>query len=85
MNKNYVINFDKNLNPQKPIEIQRNNLNNYNEENIFNNNNNSNINNDNNYFNINNNQNIKNHLNNYKINMLNIPKQEFYRGNINNN
>ena len=103
LNKNYVINFDKNLNPQKPIEIQRNkfeynnNLNNYDEENIFksfknniNNNNNENNsfnNNDNDYniMNNNNNQNVQNHLNNYKINMLNLPKQEFYRGNFNNN
>ena len=79
INKNYVINFDKNLNPQKPIEIQRNNINNYYEENIFKNFN-INNNNDNNY-----NNNIQNHLNNYKINMLNLPKQEFYRGNFNNN
>ena len=88
MNKNYVINFDKNLNPQKPIEIKKNYLNNnFNEENIFNNFNiDNNIdNNDNNYFNINNNQNIQNHLNNYKINMLNFPKQDFYSGNFNNN
>ena len=105
LNKNYVINFDKNLNPQKPIEIQRNkfeynnNLNNYDEENIFksfknninnnNNDNNSFNNNDNdndyNIMNNNNNQNVQNHLNNYKINMLNLPKQEFYRGNFNNN
>ena len=92
MNKNYVINFDKNLNPQKPIEIQKNYLNNnFNEENIFNNFNidNNNDNNDNDYFNINNNinnnQNIQNHLNNYKINMLNFPKQDFYSGNFNNN
>ena len=99
LNKNYVINFDKNLNPQKPIEIQRNkfeynnNLNNYDEENIFksfknniNNNDNNSFNNDNDYNIINNNnQNIQNHLNNYKINMLNLPKQEFYRGNFNNN
>ena len=95
LNKNYVINFDKNLNPQKPIEMQKNNkfefnhnLNNYDEENIFksfnnNYNENNSFNNEDNFNN--NNQHIQNHLNNYKINMLNMPKQEFYRGNFNNN
>ena len=94
LNKNYVINFDKNLNPQKPIEMQKNNkfefnhnLNNYDEENIFksfnnNYNENNSFNNEDNFNN--NNQNIQNHLNNYKIIMLNMPKQEFYRGNFNN-
>jgi len=109
LNKNYVINFDKNLNPGKPIEIQKNkfkyniqnnnnfnnnnvnnnnfnnNYNDYNEENIFNsfNNNNNSVNNENNQ--INNEQNLQNHLNNYKINMLNFPRYEFDRNNLNNN
>ena len=109
MNKNYVINFDKNLNPGKPIEMQRNkfnqnnnfnnfnnynfnnninannNYNDFNEENIFNsfNNNNNSLNNENNQ--INNEQQLQNHLNNYKINMLNFPRYEFDRNNLNNN
>jgi len=109
MNKNYVINFDKNLNPGKPIEMQKNkfkyniqnnynfnnnnnvnnnnfnnNYNDYNEENIFNSfNNNNSVNNENNQ--INNEQNLQNHLNNYKINMLNFPRYEFDRNNLNDN
>ena len=79
LNKNYLINFDKNLNPENPIEMQKKNINyNYN---IFNNNNNSFNNNDDNY----NNQKVQNHLNNYKINMLNIPNYGFQRNNLNNN
>ena len=32
-----------------------------------------------------NNQNVQNHLNNYKINMLNVPKYGFSKGNFNDN
>lgn len=61
----YLINFDKNLNTQNPIEIQKNNINyNYN---IFNSNEtNNNYNNDFNEENIFNSfKNIKNNMNNY--------------------
>ena len=99
MDKNYVINFDKNLNPQKPIEKPKNrfeydyiNYNEFNEENIFNRFNNEDnyihngdsFNDENNIIN-NNNQNVQNHLNNYKINMLNVPKYGFGKGNFNDN
>lgn len=99
MDKNYIINFDKNLNPQKPIEKQKNrfdydfnNYNEFNEENIFNRFNNEDnyihngdsFNDENNIIN-NNNQNVQNHLNNFKINMLNVPKYGFGKGNFNDN
>ena len=99
MDKNYIINFDKNLNPQKPIEKQKNrfdydfnNYNEFNEENIFNRFNNEDnyihngdsFNDENNIIN-NNNQNVQNLLNNYKINMLNVPKYGFGKGNFNDN
>jgi len=78
LNKNYVINFDKNLNPEKPIEIQKNryeynynnNINNncsdFNEEDIFKNfniNNSNSFNNNSNSFNNNNDNNINNNQN----------------------
>ena len=64
LNKNYLINFDKNLNPENPIEMQKKNINyNYN---IFNNNNNEMNNNYNNDFNEENIFNsFKNNINNY--------------------
>ena len=49
LNKNYLINFDKNLNPENPIEMRKNNINyNYNvfNNNEMNNNYNNNYNND---------------------------------------
>ena len=76
-NKNYVINFDKKLNPQKPIEKQKNRYdynynNNFDDINYINNNSNNNEFNEENIFNnLNNNNYINNENNNNNQNVQN--------------